>query len=157
MLPYYRAISAAHHRVGNIGQGCVAKLCNQIIVTANIAAICEATAFAEKHSMDIKLLFDVLRIGSADSAMLESRIPKILTRDFRPGGTIKIHLKDIRNILSEAEEMGVSLPLTDTLREILEQHSADGNELLDSSSILLYYENRFGLQPEQNTTPDTKP
>lgn len=145
MLPYYSAISAACHRVGPVGQGCLAKLCNQIIVTSNIAAICEATAFAEKHGMELSLLFDVLRIGSADSAMLESRIPKILERNFRPGGAIKTHLKDIRNVLAEAEAVGVDLPISDLLCEMLAEHEADGNGLLDSSSLLLYFEKKLGV------------
>lgn len=143
MLPYYQAISAACHRVGEVGQGCLAKLCNQIIVTSNIAAICEATAFAEKHGMDLSLLFDVLRIGSADSAMLESRIPKLLKRDFRPGGAIKTHLKDIHNVLAEAESVGVTLEITELLEKILTAHEADGNGLLDSSSLLMYFEKKL--------------
>lgn len=145
MLPYYQAISAACHRVGDVGQGCLAKLCNQIIVTSNIAAICEATAFAEKHGMDISLLFDVLRIGSADSAMLESRIPKLLSRDFRPGGAIKTHLKDIRNVLAEAEAVGVELEISSLLEKLLASHEADGNSHLDSSSLLMYFEKEMGI------------
>lgn len=145
MLPYYQAISAACHRVGDVGQGCLAKLCNQIIVTSNIAAICEATAFAEKHGMDLSLLFDVLRIGSADSAMLESRIPKLLARDFRPGGAIKTHLKDMRNVLAEANSVGVELAISSLLETVLASHESDGNGALDSSSLLLYFEKTMGL------------
>lgn len=145
MLPYYQAISAACHRVGDVGQGCLAKLCNQIIVTSNIAAICEASAFAEKHGMDLSLLFDVLRIGSADSAMLESRIPKLLAREFRPGGAIRTHLKDMRNVLAEAESVGVELAISSLLETILASHESDGNGALDSSSLLLYFEKTMGL------------
>lgn len=145
MLPYYQAISAACHRVGDVGQGCLAKLCNQIIVTSNIAAICEASAFAEKHGMDLSLLFDVLRIGSADSAMLESRIPKLLARDFRPGGVIRTHLKDMRNVLAEADSVGVELAISSLLETILASHESDGNGALDSSSLLLYFEKTMGL------------
>lgn len=146
LRPYYQAIASAYHRVGGVGQGCLAKLCNQIIVTANITAICEAFAFAEKHHMDLPLLYEVLRIGSADSAMLESRISKIVKRDFTPGGAIKTHLKDIRNILEEAKYVGVDLPLTNLLADVLAEHTAEGNGGLDSSSLMLYYEKRFGVE-----------
>lgn len=145
MRPCFDAVGAACHRVGDVGQGSLAKLCNQIIVTANIAAVCEATAFAEKHDMDISLLFDVLRIGAANSAMLETRIPKILARDFRPGGHIKTHLKDIKNVLAEAESVGVELPITNVLNTLLQEHNDGGNGTLDSSSLLLHYEKEFQI------------
>ena len=145
LTPYYCIIGEAFHRVGPVGQGCLAKLCNQIIVTANIAAICEATAFAEKHGLDLSLLFEILKIGSADSAMLESRMPKLIARNFSPGGAIHTHLKDVRNVLAEAEDVGVELPITRVMERLLEACQANGNGELDSSSMLLFYEKEFGV------------
>ena len=78
--------------------------------------------------------------------MLESRISKIVKRDFTPGGAIKTHLKDIRNILEEAKYVGVDLPLTNLLADVLAEHAAEGNGGLDSSSLMLYYEKRFGVE-----------
>ena len=145
MEPYYQIIGAAWNRVGDVGMGSVAKFCNQIIVTANIAAICESVAFAEKNGMDLKLLFDVLKIGSANSNMMASRTEKILHRNFKPGGPIDTHLKDVRNILKSADELNVELPITRELEKMLAKHSEAGNGRLDSSSLLLYYEKNFGI------------
>lgn len=148
MEPYYAIIGAAWNRVGDVGKGSVAKFCNQIIVTANIAAICEAAAFAEKNGMDLRLLFDVLKIGSANSSMMSSRTEKILNRDFRPGGPIETHLKDIRNVLKSADQLGVKLPIAQELEKMLAEHSEAGNGRMDSSSLLLYYEKEFGINAE---------
>lgn len=67
MTPYFPFIGANWNLMGPVGKGCLTKLCNQIIVTSNMAAVCEATALAEKCGMDLPLLFDVLKDGSANS------------------------------------------------------------------------------------------
>lgn len=146
MRPYYEIIGSSFHRMGDVGMGCVAKLCNQIIVTSNITAICEAAAFAEKFGVDLDVLFRALRCGSAYSAMMENRWAKLCQRDFVPGATINIHLKDMRNVLGTAKEAGMgAMPVSDALERILEEHSGAGNGLLDSSSLLLYYERLFNV------------
>lgn len=143
MLPYYQIIGTSYTRMGEIGSGCVAKFCNQIMVTANIAAICEAAAFAEKFGLDLDLLFQVMKNGSAYSAMMESRTSKLIARDFVPGAAINIHLKDIRNIVNMAQKYEIDLPITNTIQKILEEHADGGNGQLDSSSLLLYFEKQF--------------
>lgn len=146
MRPYYEIIGSSCHRMGDVGMGCVAKLCNQIIVTSNITAICEAAAFAEKFGVSLDVLFDALRCGSANSAMMENRSDKLFRRDFTPGATINIHWKDMRNVLCAAEEAGVEeMPVSRVLERILAEHSGAGSGLLDSSSLLLYYERLFGV------------
>ena len=42
--------------------------------------------------------------------------------------------------------MGVDLPLTNLLADVLAEHAAEGNGGLDSSSLMLYYEKRFGVE-----------
>ena len=146
MLPYYQIIGSAYHRIGDVGMGCIAKLCNQIIVTSNITALCEAAAFAEKFGVDLRTLFDALKHGSAYSAMMENRSEKLFQRDFTPGATINIHLKDMRNVLRTAKEAGMDLlPVSAELEHILDEHSQAGNGLLDSSSLLLYFERIFNV------------
>ena len=147
MRPYYQIIGGSFHRMGDVGMGCVAKLCNQIIVTSNITALCEAAAFAEKFGVDLTVLFDALKCGSAYSAMMENRSEKLFQRNFVPGATINIHLKDMRNVLHTAKEAGVGeMPVSSLLEQILEKHSGAGNGLLDSSSLLLYFERLFDVR-----------
>lgn len=148
MSPYFSFIGANWNRMGGVGKGSLTKLCNQIIVTSNIAAVCEATALAEKNNMDLNLLFNVLKDGSANSFMMTSRIGKITNRDFTPGGPIATHLKDIRNVLSEGKELGVDLPISTVLEKMLAENNDDGNSRCDSSSLLLWYEKKFGITIE---------
>ena len=158
LLPYFQVIGKIYIHVGSVGKGCVMKLCNQIVVTANIAAICESVAFAEVSGIDLETLFYVLKNGSASSTMLNNRAQKLLEREFQPGAAIQIHLKDIKNIIDTAQEEGGTLPLTSTIKFILEEHCRQGFGHLDSSSLLLYFEQQyqqFSNPLEQAETADT--
>lgn len=143
LLPYFQVIGKTCTHVGAVGKGCIMKLCNQIVVTANIAAICESVALAEASGIDLETLFYVLKNGSASSAMLDSRMPKLLQREFKPGAAIQIHLKDMRNVIDTAHAEGGALPLSDAIKAILEEHCEMGFGHLDSSSLVLYFERQY--------------
>lgn len=143
LLPYFQIIGKNYTHVGDVGKGCIMKLCNQIVVTANIAAICESAALAEASGIDLESLFSVLKSGSAASAMLDSRMSRLLQREFKPGAAIRIHLKDMNNVISTARAEGGSLPLSNTIKSILEKHCEMGFGHLDSSSLVLYFEQQY--------------
>ena len=145
LLPVFRIIGKESYHVGSVGSGSKTKLVNQIVVTMNVSILGEAFAFAEKAGLNLKKVIEVIMAGSGESFMLRSRSEKILKRDFVPGGTINIHTKDIRNVLSTAEELGITLPMTETMLGVLEQQIEEGNGQLDSSSLILHYEKAFGL------------
>ena len=50
----------------------------------------------------------------------------MLNRDFRPGGTVNIHWKDLGYALSLAKEEDVPLPVTALVHEIFKAARADG-------------------------------
>jgi 2-hydroxy-3-oxopropionate reductase len=64
----------------------------------------------------------------------------MLDRNFKPGGTLRINIKDIGNVLETSHELGVPLPLTATIMEILQSLKSDGKLDLDHSAIVQYYE-----------------
>ncbi|MCM3567347.1 2-hydroxy-3-oxopropionate reductase [Neobacillus mesonae] len=126
--------------VGDNGCGVTAKLANQIIVNLNIAAMSEALVLAAKAGIDIEKMFQAIRGGFAGSAVLEEKVPKILERNFVPGGPISINLKDMNNVMTTAHEIGVPLPLSSQLLEIFHALKADGLEKEDHCGVVKYYE-----------------
>lgn len=109
---YLESICTSISFIGAQGSGCAAKLINQILVNVNIAAVCEAYAFAEKLGLDVETIYKAVGDGSASSAMLHNRTPKLLKRDFKPGAKVSIMHKDIRNVLAAAQDVDMPLPLT---------------------------------------------
>lgn len=126
--------------VGETGAGNVTKLCNQIIVALNIAAMSEALVLATKAGVDPDTVYKAIRGGLAGSTVLDAKAPLVLKRKFDPGFRIKLHIKDLNNVLDSSHNLGVSLPLTASVMEIMQALSADGLSEEDHCSIIKFYE-----------------
>jgi 3-hydroxyisobutyrate dehydrogenase len=61
--------------VGGPGAGQTAKLCNNLIAGATMAAIAEACAIAEREGIDPGTLYDLLTSSTGDSRVLRTRFP----------------------------------------------------------------------------------
>lgn len=126
--------------VGELGSGNVAKLANQIIVAVNIAAVGEALTFAKKAGTDPELVYQAIRGGLAGSTVLDAKAPMMLSRNFKPGFRIELHIKDLTNALNAAHAIAAPVPLTGQLMEMMQALKADGYEKEDHSSLVKYYE-----------------
>ncbi|MDR1764919.1 MAG: 2-hydroxy-3-oxopropionate reductase [Lachnospiraceae bacterium] len=126
--------------VGELGAGTVAKLANQIVVAANIAAVAEALTFAKKAGTDPQLVFQAIRGGLAGSAAMEAKAPMMLGGNFKPGFRVELHIKDLNNALNAAHVAGSHVPVTAFMMEVLQSLKADGMQADDHSGIVKYYE-----------------
>jgi len=140
VLPIFKTMGENIIHVGDHGAGSTVKLANQIIVNVNIAALSEAAVLASKSGIDLQKMFEAIRGGLAGSAVLEAKLPKMIRRDFEPGGRIDINFKDLNNVLSSANQVGVPLPLTSLVKEIFHYEMVNGNATKDHSFILDYFE-----------------
>lgn len=126
--------------VGELGSGNVAKLANQIVVAVNIAAVGEALAFAKKAGTDPALVYQAIRGGLAGSTVMDAKAPMMLSRNFKPGFRIELHIKDLNNALNAAHAIAAPVPLTGQLMEMMQALKADGYEKEDHSSLVKFYE-----------------
>lgn len=125
---------------GDIGAGNTTKLANQIIVALNIAAVSEAFVLATKAGVDPELVFNAIRGGLAGSTVMEAKAPMIMAGNFKPGFKIDLHIKDLANAIETGHDVGVPLPLTASVMEILQALKVDGKGQNDHSGIAMYYE-----------------
>jgi 2-hydroxy-3-oxopropionate reductase len=135
-----KCMGASVTRVGEIGSGNVAKLANQIIVALNIAAVSEAMILAAKAGVDPEKVFQAIRAGLAGSAVLDAKMPMILAGNFKPGFRIELHIKDLMNVMDTAHNLGVPIPLSAQVLEIMQALKSDGKAKNDHSGIVQFYE-----------------
>lgn len=140
MLPIFKAMGSSAVLTGESGAGSVTKLANQIIVQLNIAAVSEALVMATKAGVDPELVYMAIRGGLAGSAVLDAKAPLMMDRKFNPGGRIHTNIKDLANVLETSHEIGVPLPLTAAVMEILQALKAEGMGDLDHGAIVRFYE-----------------
>ncbi|MCH9046143.1 MAG: NAD-binding protein [SAR324 cluster bacterium] len=129
-----------------VGAGGFAKLANQIMVAAHLAAMGEALVFGAKAGLDLDKLVDALSGGMANSAVLEGKADKLLRGDFSLGAEVNVHLKDLTYIRGAMDALGISLPLSELLRELFQQavHAGLGRE--DHSAIVRLFERSAGVE-----------
>jgi 2-hydroxy-3-oxopropionate reductase len=125
---------------GDVGSGNITKLANQIIVALNIAAMSEALVLGTKAGVDPEVIYRAVRGGLAGSTVLDAKTPMVLNRNFTPGFKIDLHIKDLKNAIATAHEVGVPLPLTSQIMEILQALKVDGKGQMDHGAIVQFYE-----------------
>jgi 2-hydroxy-3-oxopropionate reductase len=135
-----KTMSASVIRVGEIGSGNVAKLCNQIIVAIGMTAMSEALVLAQKAGVSPELVYNAIRGGLAGSTLLDAKVPMILDRKFTPGFRVDLHIKDLNNVLKTSHELGIPLPMSAAVMEMMQALKADGLGQDDHCSIVKYYE-----------------
>ncbi|MDR1935730.1 MAG: NAD-binding protein, partial [Candidatus Accumulibacter sp.] len=125
-LPVFKALGATINRIGDIGAGSVCKVCNQLLVMANIASVSETLTFAAKAGVDSEMVFQTIRTGLGGSNILDAKDPMMLAGDIKPGGVIKYHAKDLQNAFDIAMETHMPMPIHAVAREIIQSCLADG-------------------------------
>jgi 2-hydroxy-3-oxopropionate reductase len=132
--------------MGDIGSGNVTKLANQIMVAVHLAAMSEAMVFAEKAGVDAERVYQAIRGGLAGSTVLDAKMPLILDRNFKPGGPIRMHTKDLVNVRDFAFEIDAPIPLTVQVMEFMKALKADGKAEDDHGGLIQYHEKLAGVQ-----------
>ena len=152
-LPIFKALGHATY-IGQVGCGQLCKLANQAIVGITIGAVSEALLLASEGGADPQAVKEALGGGFAESRILELHGQRMIDRDFEPGATARVQLKDLRTILDEARAENLSLPLSQRCYESYLSLVANGHEGVDHSGLLLALEqlNNTQLKPVKNTT-----
>lgn len=140
MKPVLDAMASSVTYVGPIGAGNIAKVANQVVVALNIAAVAEAFTLAQKAGVDPAMVYEAIRGGLASSTVMDAKGPMMLEGNTKPGFRINLHIKDLNNALATSHEVGVPLPLTAAVREMMTALAVDGHEASDHSALVCYYE-----------------
>lgn len=138
--PILAAMGSAVTYMGDLGAGNVTKLANQIMNGLNTAAIAEAMVFAKKNGVDPDRVYEAIRGGSAGSKALDTKLPRMLTHNFKPGFRLELHRKDLTNAVAAADASFAQLPQTRELLKIMRQLEAEGHALEDHTVLLRYFE-----------------
>ena len=135
---------------GPIGAGQVTKACNQLVVMATHESVAEALLLAEASGLDPWLVRDALMAGYAASPILDIQGPRMIERDFTPGGKAKFHLKDIATISELAHEVGLDLPAFNAAARQVERLIDAGGGELDNSALISAIASRH---PRKDASP----
>lgn len=131
--------------VGPHGAGQLAKLANQMIVGITIGAVAEALLLCEKGGADMARVKQAITGGFADSRILQVHGQRMIERDFTKRGAIAVQLKDMRNALATAGEIGFEAPVTQLFERLFSQAAEHGLADLDHSALFVELARRNGM------------
>lgn len=131
--------------VGAIGAGGTTKLVNQAIVAVNIAVVAEALLLGKKAGVDPEKILDAIKGGLAGSQCLTDKAPRMFQANYDPGFRIRLHVKDLANVLSTSQALHNAMPLTAQVMEMMQTLMAEGHTDVDHAGLALFYEKMNGI------------
>lgn len=143
-LPVLTVFGRATH-VGPIGAGQLTKLANQMIVGGTIGIVAEALLLCERGGANMAKVKEAITGGFADSRVLQVHGQRMVERDFAPRGRMSVQLKDLRNALSTAQEIGYDAPITALFEQLYAQSIDHGLADLDQSGLFVELASRNGM------------
>ena len=143
--PVFAHFGRATH-VGPHGSGQLAKLANQMIVGITIGAVAEALLFTKAGGADMAKVKEAITGGFADSRILQVHGQRMVERDFAPRARMSIQLKDMRNALATADEIGFAAPVTALFEKLYAEGIEHGLSDLDHSGLFVELASRNGME-----------
>jgi len=139
--PVLAHLSQRVTHMGPSGAGQVTKLCNQVIVGANLATIAEAISMAEKAGVDATQLAEALTGGFGDSIPLQIFGPRYANRQYEPFlGHVFTMLKDLDTALDLGDASAADLPMATKAAELLRRAEEKGWAEEDITRVIELFE-----------------
>jgi 2-hydroxy-3-oxopropionate reductase len=143
-VPVFKVFGRPTH-VGPIGSGQLTKLANQMIVGATIGVVAEALLLCERGGADMGKAKEAITGGFADSRILQVHGQRMVDRDFAPRARMTVQIKDLRNALATASEVGFDAPITSLFEQLYAQGIDHGLADLDHAGLFVELASRNGM------------
>jgi 2-hydroxy-3-oxopropionate reductase len=136
-----------------VGSGMHAKLANQIMVGAHLAAFAEALAYGKRAGLDLHALVDILKSGRAGSEILNVNSPGILDgnlEELGAMGPMTLLRKDLDCVVESMAAMGVEESLSHDVRgmydRLIDEDDGKREVARDCMGLIYLYQDRFGVE-----------
>ncbi|MEN3973206.1 3-hydroxyisobutyrate dehydrogenase [Sphingomicrobium sp. XHP0235] len=128
---------------GDAGAGQAAKICNNMLLGATMAATAETFALAEKLGLDLQTFYDISSQASGQSWSMTSYCPvpgvgpeTPADRDYAGGFAAALMLKDLKLAMDAAKASGAYTPMGGEAEELYERFVDIGGGPKDFSAII---------------------
>ena len=139
VIPLLKTFSSRIFWFDRAGAGQVAELCNQIGVASCLAGAAELLAVAEQAGLSRTAVAQMVASGMGGSVQLERVAPLADEGDYAPGFMAEHLRKDLQLAVQEAEELQVTLPLTETALNLCDLLCTAGGARLGTQALTLLY------------------
>jgi len=149
---------------GGAGAGQAAKICNNMLLGATMAATCEAFVLAEKLGLDPQTFFDISSKASGQSWSMTSYCPvpgvgpdTPADRNYDGGFTAALMLKDLKLAMEAAKEAGAYTPMGGEAEELYQRFVDRGGGGKDFSALIKMIDDSWEDATDQTIDAGFKP
>ena len=145
--PTLEAIGTHVVYCGDIGNGSVCKICNNLMSMGTGVLLAEALTLGVKAGVDLDTLADVINNSTGGSKRLKDKFPLFLFQgNFEPGFATALAAKDVRLAPDLGREYGIPMELSTLVahRHVEALFSGYGPE--DSDAVAKIQEEKSGIQ-----------
>jgi 3-hydroxyisobutyrate dehydrogenase len=143
--PLLAPMGKAIIHAGGSGNGQAAKICNNMILGVSMIAVSEAFVLAEQLGLDHQKLFDIASKASGQCWSLTTYCPvpgpvpgSPANRDYKPGFSAAMMLKDLKLAQEAANASGAATPLGAEAAQIYGLYAGSGEADSDFSGIIRF-------------------
>jgi 3-hydroxyisobutyrate dehydrogenase len=129
---------------GQLGAGQAAKICNNMILGATMAATCEAFVLAKKLGLDLQTFFDISSKASGQSWSMTSYAPvpgvgpdTPADHDYEGGFAAALMLKDLKLAMDAAKSVDAYTPMGGEAEELFQRFVDRGGGNKDFSGLIM--------------------
>ena len=135
-MPVLESMGKSITLVGDAGAGQIAKVCNQIMVAAQMVGMAELLIVAKKSGADPQKVVQAIKGGAAQCWALDVKPPRLFDGNREPGFKAYMQAKDLNIVLDTAREYGVPVPGTAANTQLFSAMLEMGMGDLDNSAVI---------------------
>jgi len=141
--PLLEAMGAKVFHAGGAGNGQLAKICNNMLLSIQMIGTGEAFGLAQANGLDPAVLSEIMKESSGANWCLQkyNPYPGIMeavpsSNGYKGGFLTALMVKDSDLAMRVAEHSGADVPLGTLANEIFREHLEDGNGGIDFGSVI---------------------
>jgi 3-hydroxyisobutyrate dehydrogenase len=141
--PILEKMGKAVIHAGGPGAGQAAKICNNMLLGATMAATCETFVLAQKLGLDPQTFFDISSKASGQSWSMTSYCPvpgvgpeTPADRGYEGGFAAALMLKDLKLAMEAAQQTGAYTPMGGEAEELYQRFVERGGGSRDFSALI---------------------
>ena len=162
--PFLEQMGKAVIHAGGAGAGQAAKICNNMLLGATMAATCEAFVLAQKLGLDPQTFYDISSKASGQSWSMTSYCPvpgvgpeTPADRDYDGGFAAALMLKDLKLAIEAARESGAYTPMGGEAEELYQRFVDRGGAAKDFSALIKMIDDSWEDLTDQTIDAGFKP
>jgi 3-hydroxyisobutyrate dehydrogenase len=158
---YLEKMGKAVIHAGDAGAGQAAKICNNMLLGATMAATCETFVLALKLGLDPRIFFDISSKASGQSWSMTSYCPlpgvgpeTPADREYEGGFAAALMLKDLKLAMEAAQKAGAYTPMGGEAEELYQRFVDRGGGGKDFSALIKMIDDSWELpEGEKHVEP----